>query len=134
MLCGWLAASTGHVYAAQITAPSAPHGHQAGILTGVTAAGHEAAQSVLRPAVHLAGVQHPASTLLAVPSFSGAAGVGAGNQGLAAAAQAAGCRTDGQVTALASRVAGVATSVTSGSVGSLSSGRLGANDPADSPD
>jgi hypothetical protein len=105
MLCGWLAASAGHAYASQITAPSAPHGHQADLVTIVTTAGHEAAQSVLRPAVHLTGAQRPASTLLAAPNFPGAAGAGAGNQDGAATAP---------VTALASRVPGVTASVTSG--------------------
>jgi len=132
MLCGWLAASTGHAYAAQITAPPAaaqitaplaPHGHQADIVTSVATAGEEAAQSALRPVVHLTGGRqrqdsdHPASTLLAAPSFPGAAGVGAGIQN-----RAAGCRADDPVTALASRVAGVATSVTSGPVRLLGSG------------
>jgi hypothetical protein len=129
MLCGWLAASSGHAYASAAMPPSAPHAHEAGVLTSLTTAGSDATESMVRPVVHLTGIQHPASTLLAGPSFPGAAGVGAGNHAAAAAA--------GQtVTALASSVTDVtdaagaattraatsATSVTSGPVGSLTSG------------
>jgi hypothetical protein len=58
LLCGWLITS-GHAYAAQITAPTVPHTNQA----GVAPAG-----------------QHPASSLHAVPGDPGTAGAGAGSQ------------------------------------------------------
>jgi hypothetical protein len=131
ILCGWLAASTGHAYAAQVTTLPAshgqPHGRQADIVTSVTAASQAAASRLLRPVVHLTGararqwlaLRHPASALLAVPGFAGA---GAGNQNRAATALAAGCLTHDPVTALASRVAGLATSVLPGPVRSLADG------------
>ena len=59
LLCGWLVTGAGHAYAAQITAPPAPHQ----ILTG---------QFPVAP--------RPASAPLALPSFPGSAGAGAGNQ------------------------------------------------------
>lgn len=109
MLCGWLAASAGHAYAAQVTASPAPHGHQAGIITSVTTAGRAAARILLQPIAHQPqALYHPASTLLAAPSFPGAAGVGAGIQNEAATALAAGCRASGGVTTLAATVANVA--------------------------
>ena len=69
LLCGWLVTGAGHAYAAQITAPAAPH--------TVLTAGHAPA------------VQRPASTPLAPPSFPGRAGVGAGNHDQAAVAEPA---------------------------------------------
>jgi hypothetical protein len=72
LLCGWLITSTGHAYAAQITAPPVPHINPAGIAVPLSTG----------PGTRAAGItpadQHPASSLHAVPSFSGHAGAGAG--------------------------------------------------------
>ncbi len=79
LLCGWLATSAGHAYASQITAPAAPHVLLTGIPANALLAGSDAAQAGPSPVA-----QRPASTLLALPSFPGSAGVGAGNQASAA--------------------------------------------------
>jgi hypothetical protein len=64
LLCGWLVTGAGHAYAAQITAPPAPHL----ILAGQSPA-----------------AARPASAPLALPSFPGSAGAGAGSHDPAAA-------------------------------------------------
>jgi hypothetical protein len=82
LLCGWLVTSAGHAAAAETAAPAAPHDL-------VTAASPTAGSGITRPALSSAaslpggpslGGQRPASTLLALPSFPGQAGAGAGNQ------------------------------------------------------
>ncbi len=83
LLCGWLVTGAGHAYAAQVTAPAAPHEVLTGIGTGSSLAGPDAGQAGQLPAL-----QRPASMPLAVPSFPGDAGVGAGNHDTAGPAAA----------------------------------------------
>ena len=82
LLCGWLVTSAGHAAAAETATPAAPHDL-------VTAASQITGSGTTRPVLSSAaslpgapsrGSQRPASTLLALPSFPGQAGVGAGNQ------------------------------------------------------
>jgi hypothetical protein len=95
LLCGWLVTGAGHAYAAQVTAPAAPHEVLSGIGTSSSLAGPDAGQAGQLPAPQL-----PASAPLAVPSFPGDAGAGAGNHnpaGPAAASAAALSRAAAQV-------------------------------------
>ncbi len=110
LLCGWLVTGAGHAYAAQITAPAAPHGILTGIGTGAPLAGPDAARVL----------QRPASTPLAVPSFPSRAGVGAGNHsapglaGASASAVSAASGLAGPGAPAVSSVSGLAAATVSG--------------------